>query len=146
MATAVSEVAEALGELTLNADHAGQVAMGVGSPSTTLAGMDDVLDALREVGCSSANAGLRFVVAPCSCVTTVHGASLALACVLLQALSWPTQYAHEAAQLGVRWPKGLLLHGPPGCGKTAAVHAVARECGAVVHVVTASSVMGAFTG
>ena len=54
MAAAVSEVAEALGELTLNADHAGQVVMGVGSPSTTLAGMDDVLDALREVGCSSA--------------------------------------------------------------------------------------------
>ncbi|KAI7845553.1 hypothetical protein COHA_000844 [Chlorella ohadii] len=65
---------------------------------------------------------------------------------LREALSWPALYAHEAAQLGVRWPKAVLLHGPPGCGKTAAVHAVARECGAVLHLITASSVVGAFTG
>lgn len=61
-------------------------------------------------------------------------------------LIWPQRYAAEAAQLGVRWPKGVLLHGPPGCGKTAAVYAVARECDAVVHLITAASIVGAYTG
>ena len=65
---------------------------------------------------------------------------------LLQALAWPILYAREAEELGVRWPRGLLLHGPPGCGKTAAVLAVAAECGAALHHVTAASIVGAYTG
>ena len=49
-------------------------------------------------------------------------------------------------RLGVTWPSGLLLHGPPGTGKSLAVHAVADECGARVRTVTPSSVLGAFVG
>ena len=59
---------------------------------------------------------------------------------------WPSLYAREAAALGVRWPRGLLLHGPPGCGKSAAVHAAAADAGAALHVITAATVVGAFTG
>ena len=44
------------------------------------------------------------------------------------------------------WPRGVLLHGPPGCGKTAAVRAVAAELGVPVHELPASAVFGAFTG
>lgn len=62
------------------------------------------------------------------------------------ASGWPTKYAAYATTLGVRWPRGLLLHGPPGTGKTACVKAVAAECGAELHVITASSVFGAFQG
>ena len=56
------------------------------------------------------------------------------------------QHAEEAAALGVTWPRGVLLHGPPGCGKSAAVHAVATEVGARVHELAASAVFGAHTG
>lgn len=56
------------------------------------------------------------------------------------------QHAEEAAALGVTWPRGVLLHGPPGCGKTAAVRAVAAEVGARVHELAASAVFGAHTG
>ncbi len=55
-------------------------------------------------------------------------------------------YAKEASSLGVRWPRGVLLHGPSGTGKSAAVAAVAAEFGAPIHVITAGSVIGSFVG
>lgn len=42
-----------------------------------------------------------------------------------RAIGWPALWAAEGAALGVTWPRGLLLHGPPGTGKTAAVQVMA---------------------
>ncbi|GBF97186.1 hypothetical protein Rsub_10047 [Raphidocelis subcapitata] len=65
---------------------------------------------------------------------------------LRELIGWPQLYAAEAAALGVSWPRGLLLHGPPGCGKTLLVQQVAAEFGASLHTITAPSVFGAFVG
>lgn len=40
----------------------------------------------------------------------------------------------------------MLLHGPPGCGKTLVARSVAAEFDAEVHEVSAASVFGAYTG
>jgi hypothetical protein len=66
--------------------------------------------------------------------------------LLREVIVWPLLYAEQAAYLGVRWPRGVLLHGPPGCGKTLLVQAVAGEAGARVHYVTAGMVFGPYTG
>ena len=57
-------------------------------------------------------------------VEKVAGQSAALQ-ALRELVGWPVRYASEGRALGVRWPKGLLLHGPPGCGKTLMVRSVA---------------------
>lgn len=77
--------------------------------------------------------------------TAVAGLEASLQ-LLRQAIVWPLQYAQEAAQLGLQWPRGILLHGPPGCGKTSLVRAIAAEAGAAVHLVSASSIFGPYQG
>jgi hypothetical protein len=42
---------------------------------------------------------------------------------LREVVAFPLQYPHVFEHLGIAAPKGVLLYGPAGCGKTTAVHA-----------------------
>ncbi|PIA17938.1 AAA ATPase, partial [Coemansia reversa NRRL 1564] len=49
---------------------------------------------------------------------------------LKESIVWPLQYREQFKRLGIRAPRGVLLHGPPGTGKTMLAKAAATEVAA----------------
>ena len=58
----------------------------------------------------------------------------------------PLKHPELFERLGIEPPKGILLHGPPGSGKTLLAKAVANESGAKFFVINGPEVMSKFYG
>ena len=65
---------------------------------------------------------------------------------LTEAVLWPLNYPDTFARLGVEPPRGLLLYGPPGCGKTFLVKAIAGSGQANVLSVKGAEVLSKWVG
>ncbi len=63
-----------------------------------------------------------------------------------EAIEWPLKYPHLFEQMGIRPPKGILLYGPPGCGKTLLAKAAATESGANFIAVKGPEILSKWVG
>jgi transitional endoplasmic reticulum ATPase len=58
----------------------------------------------------------------------------------------PLRHPELFQRLGIEPPKGVLLHGPPGCGKTLLARAVANESEANFYSINGTEIMSKFYG
>ncbi|MEA2976755.1 MAG: transitional endoplasmic reticulum ATPase [Alphaproteobacteria bacterium] len=58
----------------------------------------------------------------------------------------PLKYPHVYHHLGINPPRGIILYGPPGAGKTHLARAVANEVDARFYYINGPDVIGTYTG
>jgi transitional endoplasmic reticulum ATPase len=58
----------------------------------------------------------------------------------------PLKYPHVYRHLGINPPRGIILYGPPGAGKTHLARAVANEVEARLYYINGPDVIGTYTG
>ena len=73
---------------------------------------------------------------------------VALVLRLLEAglVELPMHHPKGFTSVGVRPPRGVLIHGPPGCGKTMIAKAVAAETGAYFFLINGPEIMSKMAG
>jgi len=65
---------------------------------------------------------------------------------LREAVEWPLKYQDIFERMGIRPPKGILLYGPPGVGKTLLAKAAATESGANFIAVNGPEILSKWVG
>jgi len=86
--------------------------------------MDDFMDAFREVTPTAMRE--VYIEVPTTRWTDVGGLK-GVKDRLVEAVEWPIKSPEVFSKMGINPPKGILLYGPPGCGKTMLARAVATE-------------------
>jgi transitional endoplasmic reticulum ATPase len=86
--------------------------------------MDDFMSALKEVEPSAIRE--VFVEVPDVKWEDVGGHS-ELKARLVESVEWPLKFPEVFTEAGAKPPKGIMLAGPPGCGKTLLAKAIANE-------------------
>ena len=65
---------------------------------------------------------------------------------LREAVEWPLKYPEHFKEMGIDPPRGILLYGPPGCGKTLLAKAVATESEANFIAVKGPEILSKWVG
>ncbi len=101
--------------------------------------------ARRGTGLFATGSGARNV-APETLSTFDHVAAQDEAVTELRELAQFLSDPKRFTQLGARIPKGVLLYGPPGCGKTLLARALAGEAGAAFYSISGSDFVELYVG
>lgn len=63
-----------------------------------------------------------------------------------EAVEWPLTRTKDLNNFGIKPPRGVLLHGPPGCGKTMIARAIATSLSSSFFSISAASVFQMYLG
>jgi transitional endoplasmic reticulum ATPase len=110
------------------------------SPTVTMADFDAALDVVRPT--SMAESTLEVA----SVTLDDVGDMAEVKQTLTESVLWPLTYPDTFARLGVSPPRGVLLFGPPGCGKTYLVKAIAGTGKANVLSVKGAELLSKWVG
>ena len=110
------------------------------SPTVTMADFEAALDVVRPT--SMAESTLEVA----SVTLDDVGDMVEVKQVLTESVLWLLTYPDTFARLGVSPPRGVLLYGPPGCGKTYLVKAIAGTGKANVLSVKGAELLSKWVG
>lgn len=105
--------------------------------------MNDFSDALREIAPSA----IREVLIEVPNVSWDDiGGLEEVKQELIEAVQWPLQKPQVFERMGIKPPRGIILYGPPGCGKTLLARAIASESDANFISVKGPEVLSKWVG
>ena len=110
------------------------------APTVTMVDFEGALDVVRPT--SMADSTLEVAAVTLDEV----GDMVEVKQVLTESVLWPLTYPDTFARLGVSPPRGVLLYGPPGCGKTYLVKAIAGTGKANVLSVKGAELLSKWVG
>ncbi|WP_405486633.1 AAA family ATPase [Nocardia sp. NBC_00511] len=112
--------------------------------STPQLRQDDLLGALRVIRPLSRSGSEELAIGSLSLDDV--GDMVETKQALTEAVLWPLRHPDSFARLGIEPPRGVLLYGPPGCGKTFLVRALAGTGQLSVHAVKGAELMDKWVG
>jgi len=130
-----------------NKYHVDSISPSLATPSTQDLELEDFEEALRVVG--RAGSLLRSAAHQPVGEITIRGEVAGYAPVKLEltkALDWPVLRADAMRRLNLRPPRGILMHGPPGCSKTTLARSVAAKSGHAFFTLSGADVYSPFVG
>ncbi|KAJ2613977.1 hypothetical protein H4S08_001941 [Coemansia sp. RSA 1365] len=65
---------------------------------------------------------------------------------IMEVVQFPILYHKEFEKLNIEAPKGMLLYGPPGVGKTRLVSTIAKQTGAALTLIQGPEIIGPYLG
>lgn len=119
--------------------HASAMAAGSGGRVTTATLVDAIADTTPSLGSVPTGEMPSYGFDRVANLDTVKER-------LTEAVIWPMTDPDRFSRLGIDPPRGLLLHGPPGTGKTYVVRALAHESGAAFFAIKGAELLDKYVG
>ncbi|HSG79778.1 MAG TPA: AAA family ATPase, partial [Acidimicrobiia bacterium] len=119
--------------------HASAMSAGSGDPVTTDTLLDAIADTTPSLGSVPTGEMPSYGFERVANLDAVKQR-------LTEAVIWPMTDPDRFARLGIDPPRGILLHGPPGTGKTFVIRALAHESGAAFFAIKGAELLDKYVG